>query len=173
VESKAIESMAESNDKKRTWPVASYESIPPPLGPATVVHSSEYYVASLHQREQLVRLTRSPVPFSSREAVEEACVPIQELLDELDRSRVCLLVDSRNAPARNDQKYEQWFMPHRARMVSGLRRAAIVMRSAVGKLHAERMLRLDKADESVRVFTDEAAALLYLHALVAAPTRAR
>jgi hypothetical protein len=58
-------------------------------------------------------------------------------------------------------------------MVSGLRKAAILVRSAVGKLHAERVLKLDKTPESVRVFTDEETALQYLQEPAPPPLRAR
>jgi hypothetical protein len=148
-------------------------SIPPLHGPAKVVHASDYYEVLLHSGGRLVRVTRSAVPFASAQAVDAACRPIQQLLDGLDRANVCLLIDSRNAPARNDPKYEEWFMPHRARMVSGLRRAAIVMRSAVGKLHAERVLKLDKTPETVRVFNDEVTALIYLQEQDPRPPRTR
>jgi hypothetical protein len=57
--------------------------------------------------------------------------------------------------------------------VSGLQRVAIVMRSAVGKLHADRLLRLDRTHESVRVFTDEEEALRYLQEPTSPPPRAR
>jgi hypothetical protein len=137
-------------------------SIPPLHGPARLAISNAYYEVLVHSRGRLVRITRSPVPFPSQAAVEAACLPIHQLLDELERPKVCLLIDSRNAPRRNDPEYEHWFMPHRTRMVAGLRRAAIVLASAVGKLQAERVLRSDKSPESVRAFTDEAAALSYL-----------
>jgi hypothetical protein len=47
------------------------------------------------------------------------------------------------------------------------------MRSAVGKLHAERVLKLDKTPETVRVFTDEETALRYLQDPLPLPPRAR
>jgi serine/threonine protein kinase len=130
--------------------------------PAHLVIKNEYYEVVVDAPRRLVQVYRSSVPFASAEAVEQACGPIQELLDAMGRSATRLFIDSRQAPSRNDPEYERWFEYHRTRMVSGLLRAAIVLRSAVGKLHAERMLRRDGNYESVRVFTDEEAAMAYL-----------
>jgi hypothetical protein len=130
--------------------------------PANLAVKNEYYEVVVDAARRLVCVYRSSVPFASAEAVEQACGPVQELLDAMGRSAMRLFIDSREAPSRNDPEYERWFEHHRKRMVSGLGRAAILLRSAVGKLHAERMLRRDGTSESVRVFTDEEAAMAYL-----------
>jgi len=45
----------------------------------------------------------------------------------------------------------------------GMKRVGILMRSAVGKLHAERLLRdSDRPLNNVRIFVDEEAALEFL-----------
>jgi hypothetical protein len=132
------------------------------LGPARAEVTNDYYEVLVHPKGGLVRIVRTSTPFASPDSVEAACSPIQGLLDALDRTNVLLLIDSRNAPSRNDPEYERWFRPHRIRMVSGMRRVAILMRSAVGKLHAERMVRGDRTSSNVQVFTDEDAAMAYL-----------
>jgi hypothetical protein len=141
------------------------------LGPVRAEVTNEYYEVFVHAKG-LVRIVRSNTPFVSEKSVEQACAPIQLLLDGLDRPSVSLLIDSRNGPFRNDPEYERWFRPHRIRMVSGLRRVAILMRSAVGKLHAERMTRTDRTTHHVQVFTDADAALAYLMEY-ASPSRVR
>jgi hypothetical protein len=111
----------------------------------------------------IYRLVRSGEPFASADAMEESCEPVNQALDDAGRATMCLLIDSRDAPARNDPAYERMFQPQRVRMSAGLKRAAVLTRSVVGKLQTARLLRETDAHGShIRVFTDEKEALEYL-----------
>ena len=132
------------------------------LRPTCLVLNAHYTLIA-EPGQFVLRLTRSTTPFASAREVNEACEPVQSALDAAGRSRCSLLIDSRNGPPRNDPEYEANFQPHRQRMVVGLRRVAILMRSAVGKLHAERLLRdSDRVPGRVRIFLDEEEALAFL-----------
>ena len=125
--------------------------------------ANEHYVLTAEPGRLILRVTRSSVPFRSADDVNTSCEPVQLALDAAGRGKKCLLIDSREAPARNDPEYEEWFRPHRIRMVLGFKRVAILMRSVVGRLQSERLLRnVDKTDGLVRIFTDETFALSYL-----------
>ena len=108
----------------------------------------------------LVRVTRSDAPFPSVEAMVETMEELNGQLDSIDRGRHRLLVDTRNAPPRNDAEFEQAFAPHRRRMLSGFARHAVLVRTEVGRLQVNRHARADGTE--LQAFRDEPTALAWL-----------
>jgi hypothetical protein len=80
-------------------------------------------------------------------------------LDEHGRSTSALVVDTRQAPPRNDPAFEEAFRPVRVRLLRGFVRVAVLVATPMGRLQAERHAREDGL--SVRAFVDEAQAKAY------------
>lgn len=132
------------------------------LRPSEIVHESAYYRVEVLAIPKVVKVTRTSRPFESEEMVNIACDPVQAALDAVGRRSHRLLIDTRAAMGNNDPTYERWFESHRRRMLLGFPRVALVMRTVIGKLHAERLLAAAKLDKPPRVFLDEGLALRYL-----------
>jgi hypothetical protein len=112
----------------------------------------------------ILRVTRTGVAFASKADVDSSCRAVEAALNRHGRATSCVIVDSREAPGRNDPQFEAWFSPHRKGMITGFLRAAILVRMAVGKLQVDRLLKNDgnAANEYARTFVDESAALAWL-----------
>lgn len=106
-----------------------------------------------------LHVRRTAEPFANIEEMRRAFEDLNRALDERGRSRLSLLVDTRDAPPRNDPEFEVAFKPLRHRMLSGFRRAAVLVSTPIGKLQVERHAREDRL--SVRAFADEAEAREY------------
>ena len=111
--------------------------------PGRLLHDGRHYRVEILPGAKTVLLVRSPYPFVSPDDVDAGCTPVQLILDKLGRSGYNVLVDTRHATANNDPVYESWFEAHRKRMVQGFRRAAIVIRTAVGGLQTRRLIQHD------------------------------
>lgn len=130
--------------------------------PGRLLHDGRHYRVEILPGAKTVLLVRSPYPFVSPDDVDAGCTPVQLILDKLGRSRYNVLVDTRHATANNDPVYESWFEAHRKRMVQGFRRAAIVIRTAVGGLQTRRLVQHDASP--VVLFTSMDDAIAYLEA---------
>lgn len=123
--------------------------------------ANEYYVVD-ELPGRAVRLTRLDKAFTSQANVDEACEPVQAVLDRLGRADYVCLIDSRAVRGSNDPEYERWFAAHRARMPRGFKRVALLMKTAIGALHSDRLRRADGTFEEMRIFQDMASACAYL-----------
>jgi hypothetical protein len=101
---------------------------------------------------------------TERAAYLEELIPafedLREALQTFDRSTFSLLVDLRRGPLRNDDAFETAIAPYRRELTRGFRRAAILVRSAVGVLQVNRYKRTGEAGPPV--FTGELEALEHL-----------
>lgn len=127
-----------------------------------IVHDSPYYRVEILAIARVVKVTRLSRPFESQQAVNTACDPVQAALDAAGRRTHRVLIDTRAAIGKNDPEYELWFESHRRRMLLGFPRAAIVVKTAIGKLHVERLLAAERLAPTPRVFLDEGLALRFL-----------
>ncbi len=110
--------------------------------------------------DRLIRITRSTRPLDSLQELARAWDDIRRALTFVDRSKVCLLIDTRAAPGRNDPEFEQAFAPIRSEITRGFLRCAVLVRMTVSRLQVQRHANSDGND--VEVFTDEAQALAWL-----------
>ncbi|RYE86949.1 MAG: hypothetical protein EOO75_15105 [Myxococcales bacterium] len=108
----------------------------------------------------LVRYERTSLGFDDVDSIDRTHDAIMRVLETIDRSRLVLLVDLREGPARNDPAFEQAMARHRPRILGGYRRVASLVRTAVGKLQVGRHLRDDGL--VFQVMHDEDEALRYL-----------
>ncbi len=123
--------------------------------------SNEAFVVEVDRARSVVVATRSAVRFRSRDHVNEVCEPVQEELDALGRHRYGILVDVRSAPPPSSAEYESWFASHRQRLVERHPRAAVLMRTAVGKLQMTR-LREQDSTAPLQIFGDEVHAVEFV-----------
>jgi hypothetical protein len=110
--------------------------------------------------DRLIRITRSSHPLESLGEMGRAWDGIRRELTFVDRSRLCVLIDTRAAPGRNDPEFERAFAPIRAEITRGFLRCAVLVRMSVSRLQVQRHANADGND--VRVFTDEAEAVAWL-----------
>ena len=134
------------------------------MGPALRnLLTNAHFRLDAYPGERILRVTRTQVAFASKAEVDASCRAVERTLNQQGRATSGMIVDSRDAPGRNDPQFEAWFSPYRKGMILGFLRAAILVRMAVGKLQVERLLRGDgNASDYARTFVDEAQALAWL-----------
>jgi hypothetical protein len=123
------------------------------------VFASPFFVVRHDEAAHTIVLQRTTRPFASVDEGVAAMTAVALALSTLPRRDRALLVDAREGPARNDPEWEAAFAPLRKRMLGGFARCAVLMRTAAGRLQAQRYMRVDEME--ARVFDDEAEALAH------------
>ena len=115
----------------------------------------------LEADDGIARVTRSPAP---PPAPAEMAAAYAELTVAMRRSGAKkVLVDLRGGPpGRNDPEFERASEDWRKSLAGNLDRVAILVRTAVGKLHIQRLGR--EVGRAPAIFMDEAEALAFLRA---------
>ncbi|MFO0612563.1 MAG: hypothetical protein U0414_08255 [Polyangiaceae bacterium] len=126
---------------------------------------NNHFVVSHHAR--IVSVTRTALAFDTLEQMREKFLEVIALLDRLGREGASLLVDTSEAPARNDPAFEEAFEPVRVRLLKGFKRVAVLVKTPVGKLQAERHVRKDRT--AAQTFNDRALAEAWLSERDSAP----
>lgn len=117
-----------------------------------------YFRVDLQPRDRLYRIARTEEPFPDLAATTIALTTLETTLRDV--SGALLLLDTRDAPARNDGAFEAKIIEHRDRLFGRFARVAILVRTAAGRLQTSRLSRDSKHE--VRTFDDEDAALQFL-----------
>jgi hypothetical protein len=130
-----------------------------------MIHAFEVYEnkhwALLRVRPQMILLVRrTPVPYESVEDVHASFAELEAALEEYNRKHFSILVDLRSAPQRNDAEYERAASHEPAALAKNFVRAAVLVRTAAGKLQVGRHMR--NLGIKMPPFNDEAEALEYL-----------
>ncbi len=112
---------------------------------------------------RLIEVTRTSKAFETLEQLDGAHAELERVLDSLPRPKLVILVDLRLAPSRNDPAFEEAMKRHRPRMFEHFARRAVLVQTAVGKLHVQRHARQD-GHRDLHVFTDMGEALAFLKA---------
>ena len=120
---------------------------------------------------RLVRMVRSGTPFNAIEEVRAFYESVAIAVEKLERRALMLLVDLREAPARNDPAFETTVAGYRKRMFADFARIGILVKTAAGKLNVSRHAKDD--GHEVTVFHDEDAALAWLDAKGDTPSSRR
>jgi len=118
--------------------------------------SNEYCRVVFDPRTQIARFTRTSAPIQSLEQAARHFGEAIAALDALGRARIRLIIDSREAPMKNDPQYETAMAEHRRQVARGIPRIAVIVKTAVGRLHAQRLGKEDHLRQAV-VGTDEEA----------------
>ena len=122
------------------------------------VFASSFFGVEVDEAAKLVRMTRSPKSFTSTEEMQRAHKEVLRAIAPF--LQWCLLLDVRGGPARHDADYEKGLASLRKQIVVRFERVAILVKTAVGGLHATRLAREDGV--RLRVFQDEELAIEYL-----------
>lgn len=126
----------------------------------TIVHN-EHFRLTVDDPEGIVRYTRSALPYASAGVASEQLRAVVDGTRRLARHRYALLIDVRDAPGRNDADFEGALGELRHDLFDGFRKQATLVRTAVGRLQAERLARELRTGTS-RVFESEPEALAFL-----------
>jgi hypothetical protein len=124
------------------------------------LHACDHFVLHYDDARKVVLLTRTPTPFASLDDVAPCLRDIVTSLGRIARHECGIVIDTREGPVRNDPEFERVFAPQRKRVLAGFARAAVLVRTATGRLQAQRYTRADHQDE-VRIFDDAKRALSF------------
>jgi hypothetical protein len=126
-----------------------------PSSPHEIV--SNPYCSVLYDRSTgIARFVRTDVPIRSLEDADRFFGEAVRAIDILGRNRIKLLIDIREAPARNDPQYETALAGYRREVARGVRRIAVLAKTAAGRLHAQRLGKADHLDQVVVATEEEA-----------------
>lgn len=138
-----------------------------------MLFQSEYIVITQEYAGRILRYRRTAVPFPSLEAAERTYEQVLSTYDRVGRQGRGLLVDSRDAQGRNDPEFESSLIRFRSRAIPGFSAYAVLMRTAVGMLQAQRMNRSLRGDPQPFLTTDqEDEAIRFLLAQLRSPRAA-
>lgn len=125
------------------------------------LHADPYFTVTLDSPRRLVRVKRSEIPFPDVATAERTFEQMGRLIDERTLVDHGLLVDSRDAIGRNDAEFENMTGRFRARLFGSFARTAMLVKTVVGRMQADRMRR-EQGGPVVSVFFDEAEAERFL-----------
>ena len=120
--------------------------------------NGRFFVVDVDAAARLLRMTRTAAQFASPEEMQRAHKEALRVVAPFLEYR--LLLDVRGGPSRSDPEYEKGLASLRRQIVVRFDRVAILVKSAIGGLHATRLARQDGV--RVRVFQEEDLALDYL-----------
>jgi hypothetical protein len=152
--------------KVRTMPPspdARGRSAPPPVGgrstpppeegsstpapgslPASIeLERNLYHRVSYLELYRLGVITRCPQQYRGIEDLRWSFERLHHAFEHIQRSRCALLIDSRQAPARNDPEFEKTLAPLRQELLRDFARTAILVQTAVGALQVSRHAKVD------------------------------
>ena len=119
-----------------------------------------YCVVTYDSKTQIVRFVRSSVPMTSLEEAARHFGQAVSVINALGRNRIKLILDLREAPMKNDPQYETAMAEHRRQVAKDIRRVAVIVRTAAGRLHVQRLQKSDHIEQLI--VADEAEALAHL-----------
>lgn len=119
-----------------------------------------HVVVTEEEGGRVLRFRRTTLPFATVADAKRMYGQVLAVYDRLGRADRGLLVDSRDAPGRNDPEFEAALLEFRSQALPGFAAIAILMKTAVGKLQAQRYE--GKTTDSQFVTDDEASALEHL-----------
>lgn len=109
---------------------------------------------------RLVRYVRTSVPYASMLEYETLHERIAEVLDQHGRKQHVLLVDVREAVMNTDPAFEKVAVRVRQLLARDFRRIAFLVKTAIGALQVNRLIREDSLNASA--FSEETAAISFL-----------
>jgi len=112
------------------WPAASIRRL----------HESEFWVLDEFPEQQIAVLRRTPLPASSLAALASDNDALLAALRH-DHQTFGLVVDTREAPLRNDKAFEQTMERMRTELTVRFQRCAVLLDSPLGELQVNRLER--------------------------------
>ncbi|MFO0760227.1 MAG: hypothetical protein U0359_27345 [Byssovorax sp.] len=126
----------------------------------TTIFENKHWIVEKDGSRPLLVVRRTPWPYTVAAEVELSFRPMETALDAADRRSLVLLLDMRAAPFRNDAEFEAAAHTHPQRFFRGFLRMAVVVRTAAGRLQAQRYFR--QRGVEVATFIDEIEAIASL-----------
>ena len=128
------------------WPAATIRRL----------HDSEFWLLEEFPEQQIAVLHRTPLPASSLAALAADNDALLLALRDEHRN-FGLVVDTREAPLRNDKAFEQTMAKLRLELTSRFQRSAVLLDSALGELQVSRLER----DEGRNTFITRSASAAF------------
>jgi hypothetical protein len=122
--------------------------------------ANDYCQLDYDAATRVVRFVRSDVTIRSAEEARRFFGEAVAAITTLGRHRIRLVLDMRQAPMRNDPQYEQVLAEFRREVSRDVARVAVIVRTAVGRLHAQRLGKADSIEQAI--VGSEAEALAYV-----------
>ncbi len=132
-----------------------------------VLLSSAHVVMTQEAAGRIHRYRRTNLAFATIAEANLSYAQVLEICDRMGRTGRGLLIDSRDAPGRNDPAFEAALLEFSRRALPGYAAVAILLKTAMGRLQAQRFER--QRSSSHLVTDDEAAAIAYLLAAAQGP----
>jgi hypothetical protein len=145
---------------------------------ARILYSDPYLLVTLDDHAGIVRYIRTREPFPEIETVRLLHERLRAVFEALPPGKFGLIIDPREAPPRNDGPFEEQSKRSLGVAMARFKRSAVLVKSAVGRLQAQRMVKERSLDahpkgpatsektswnaDEMAVFTDEAEAIAYL-----------
>ncbi len=126
------------------------------------LYSDPHVSITIDAAAGLVRYVRSHEPYPTLDVLRDLHRKIRDELSRLPPGELRLLIDVREAPARNDDPFEAEITRALRAIMPRFAARAVLVKSAVGLLQANRLARA-RGDGELAVFGDEAEALEYLN----------
>jgi hypothetical protein len=124
--------------------------------PSREIVSNAYCRVRFDRSTNIARFVRTDVPIRSIDEADRFFGEAARAIDILGRNRIKLLMDMREAPARNDPQYETAMSKHRREVARGIRCIAVLAKTAAGRLQAQRLGKADHLDLTVVATEEEA-----------------
>ena len=118
------------------------------------VVSNEYCRVTYDPSTRIARFIRSSTPIRSLEEAARHFGQAVSLINALGRNKISLILDMREAPSRNDPQFEEAMAEHRRQVARDISRVAVIVKTAVGRLHVQRLGETDRIKQGI-VTTDE------------------
>lgn len=119
--------------------------------------ANDFVSVWVDESRSMATLKRSAQRPQSIEEIAAAFDQATQAMNRLDRARLGVLIDLRDAPGRNDAEFERAMASRRSELMRGFQSCAILVKTPVGELQVARITREDGSD--AKVFSDEAKAL--------------
>jgi hypothetical protein len=121
---------------------------------ASVLLRTEYIVITQESGGRIIRYRRTATHFPDLTIAKRNYDEVVATYDRAGRHGRGLLVDSRDALGRNDPAFEKLLLEFRSRALPGFVAHAVLMRTAVGLLQAQRLDRSTRSERPLFLVTD-------------------
>jgi hypothetical protein len=128
------------------------------------LHDDDFFTLMWDPARSLGRMVRKPRRFAELAEAERLFAHLLAARDRIPATKIRLLIDQREALGNNDPAFEAIVSKAVQSLRAGVSRVAVLVRSASGKLQAERLQRSRTGPTEWGVFHDEAHALAFLDA---------
>lgn len=128
----------------------------------STLYEDDYFQVSFDPTVGIVRARRTSTPYPAVADAVRCFDGLEAALRRQPLAGFSILVDSRDAPGRNDAEFESMLLGRREALFRKFRKRAVLFTTMAGVLQSQRMGREAKDGVQVEPFVDEAKALAYL-----------